>query len=300
MNSRQKAFESTCRRFSIFLNKHPEVTSTLPTFEDRHTKFDDTLVKITNCGNQQGMDLTGLRIQKGQMKKSTGIKVLDLSNRIETFAKITGDPVLMKKVHLAETAYLRSADRDFMGANDRVYSLAESNKEPLLKYGVTPALLTDVKTSMEAYRSEVEAPKLGITGRKELTGDLPELIDEETEVLENLGALYELIRYTHPSIYAEYLNARKIEYRSGSLMVNSAITDAKTGLALSNVKMVFMQDGVVVLEKTTGDAGGMHIKSMEAGTYTVTLSKVGYVTQTLSLDIDGEDLYTVTAAMVVG
>jgi len=30
------------------------------------------------------------------------------------------------------------------------------------------------------------------------------------------------------------------------------------------------------------------------------LSKVGYVTQTLSLDIDGEDLYTVTAAMVAG
>lgn len=298
MNSRQKAFESTCRRFSIFLKKYPEVTSTLPTFEDRHTKFDDTLAKITSCGNQQEMDLSGLRVQKEDMKLATGKKVLDLSNRTETFAKITGDVVLLKQVHLSETVYLRSSDRNFMGSNDTVYGLADSKKNLLIDYGVSPILLADVKTSIDAYHDIVEAPKLGTTERKELTDKLSNLIDEETAVFEKLDALYELIHYTHPSIYAEYLNARKIVYRSGSLMVNSAITDAETGLGLPGVVMTFILNGTTVLEKTTGDNGGTNIKSIDPGVYTVILSKPAYVNQTITVSIPGDDLTTVTAAMV--
>lgn len=298
MNSKQISFVATSRRVSNFLKKYPEVTNGLPTFLATQTEFDSNLAQIEICGNQQKTNLSGLRTQKEDMKVSTGKRVLDVSHRIETYAIITGDVVLSKKVHLAETVYMRSSDHDFMSSSNIVYELAESKKMELTEYGVTPVSVTELKTAIEGYRALVDAPKEGTTERKQVTDQLAILLEVENGVLSKLDALYELIRYTHPAIYAEYHDTRKIVYRSGTLSVKCEVTDAETGLPLNGAAIAFSLNGVLILEKTTSQNGGFTVKSFEDGAYSVSITRLGYVPQTLAVNILDVEMTTIKIAMV--
>jgi len=298
MNSKQISFLATCRRISNFLKKYLTITSVLPTFATIQTEFDGNLTQMEIYGNQQMTDIKGLRTQKEDMKVSTGEKVLDMSHHIEAFAKITGDKVLAKKVHLSETAYLKSSDHDFMSTNNIILDLAEENKTALLEYMVTPASITELKTYIDGYRAMVDTPKEGTTGRKQITDQLAVLVETQTGVLDRLDALYEMLKYTQPAIYAEYQDTRKIVYRSGSLSVKCEVTDAETALPLPGATISFFLNGVPILEKTTSDAGGLTIKSLNNGSYSVTVSRLGYLTQTLTVNVLDVELTIIRVALV--
>jgi len=117
-------------------------------------------------------------------------------------------------------------------------------------------------------------------------------------IIDKIDLLIETLKFSNPTLYTEYQYNRKINYFGSSLMVNSAITDAETGLGLPGVVMTFILDGVTVLEKTTGENGGANIKSINPGVYSVNLTKAAYATQTITVSIPGDDLITITAAMV--
>ncbi|MHB9141429.1 MAG: carboxypeptidase-like regulatory domain-containing protein [Paludibacter sp.] len=285
MNSKQRSFIATCRRISDFLKKFLTITIVLPTFTATQTEFDANLAQMEAYGEQQKKDIKGLRTKKEELKAGTGQKVLDMSHRIEAYAKITGDKVLEKKAHIAEAAYLKSSDQDFMSTNNIIVELAEVNQTALLEYGVTPELITALKTTVDDYRAQVDAPKEGTTERKQVTDQLAAMVETQTEVLERLDALYELLRYSQPAIYDEYQDTRRIIYRSGTLSAKCEVKDAETGLALAGANVAFSQNDGLIFEKKTSVAGGLNIKSLDEGTYTVTVSRLGYQTQTLTVHV---------------
>ena len=49
---------------------------------------------------------------------------------------------------------------------------------------------------------------------------------------------------------------------------------------------------------TTAAGGGLSIKSLGEGNYTVTFSKIGYATQTLNVSITGDALNTIDVTLV--
>lgn len=298
MNSKQISFLSTCRRMSNFIKKFTNITSILPTFTETQTEFDGNLTLMEAYGNQQNMDISGLRTQKEDMKISTGEKVLDMSHRIEAFAKITGDVVLAKKAHLSDTSYLKSSDHDFMSTNNIVYELAESKMLELEVYGVTSITITTLKLYIENYRALVDAPKEGTTGRKQVTDQLAIMVDTQTGVLDKMDSLYELLKYSNPAIYAEYQDTRKIVYRSGSLSVKCEVTDAETSLPLGGAIIGFYLKGMLILEKTTSQTGGCTIKTFNNGTYTVTVTRLGYLTQSLVVNVLDVEMTSVKVKMM--
>jgi len=83
-------------------------------------------------------------------------------------------------------------------------------------------------------------------------------------------------------------------------MVKVLVTNALTGLGLPTVKVVFTLEGVLKLKKITTNGGGISIKTLEEGVYSVTLSKIGYITQTLSVNITNDKLNRIQAALVKG
>jgi len=298
MNSKQNSFIATCRRVSDFLKKFTTVTSVLPTFTATQTEFDANLAQMESYGEQQKTVIKGLRTQKEDMKVSTGQKVLDMSNRIVAYAIITKDKVLEKKAHIGEAAYLKSSDQDFMSTNNIIVELADVNQAALLEYGVTPETIAALKTAVDGYRAMVDAPKEGTTERKQVTNQLAGMVDIQTEVLDKLDALYELLKYSQPAIYAEYQDTRKIVYHSGSLSAKCIVTDASTGLSLVGANISFSLNGKLILEKKTSDAGGLYIKSLDEGTYTVVVSRLGYQTQTLTVHILDVELNTIRVALM--
>ena len=115
-----------------------------------------------------------------------------------------------------------------------------------------------------------------------------------------MDAAVEIVRLTQVNFYNGYKSARKvIETGAGTLSVKGMVTDAKTGAPLKGVTVSFALDGGMAkakaannipdVVKKTADKGGFNIKSLPAGTYQVTLKKVGYADQVVTISVnDGE------------
>ena len=298
MNSKQSSTKTMLRRVSNFFKKFLTILDVLPNFTPLRSEFDANLTQLDTLENQQAQDLSGLRTKKEDMKASTAQKVLDMCHRLEAFAKITGDVVLAKKVHFSDTYLPKLPDNTFMTTCNIVYDLANENQAMAMEYGITIPMVADLKMTIDAYKAVVDAPKEGTTEKKQATDQLANLFANEAEVLDKIDSLVEMIRYSNPTVYAEYWDTRRIEYRSGSLSVKCEVTDAATSLPLGGAIIGFYLDGTLILEKTTSNTGGITAKGFDDGTYTVNVTRIGYAPQTLMVNILDVEMTSFKVAMV--
>ena len=286
------------RRVSNFFKKFLTILDVLPNFTPLRSEFDTNLTQLDTLENQQAQDLSGLRTKKGEMKASTAQKALDMCHRLEAFAKITGDVVLANKVHFSNTYIMSLSDNKFLTTCNIVYDLANENQTKAAEYGITTVVVADLKTAIADYKAVVDAPKEGTTEKKQATDQLANLFADEAEVLDKIDSLVEMIRYSNPAVYAEYWDTRRIEYRSGSLSVKCEVTDAATNLPLGGAIIGFYMDGMLILEKTTSNTGGITAKGFDDGTYTVNVTRIGYAPQTLMVNILDVEMTSFKVAMV--
>jgi len=298
MNSKQSSVYSMLRRIVTFLKKEANALSSLLVLAQLLTELETNLNEIDTLKEQQATDITGLSKQKEALRKVSIQKAIEVSSAIRAYAKITANVILAKEIYYTESDLRKASDNELNTILGVIYSAALRNQTELLNYGLTEERMNDFKTNIDAYKAAIGTPKTGSIGRKQITDRLASLFSTELDTVAKIDLLIETLKFTNPTLYAEYQGNRKINYFSSSLMVNSAITDAETRLGLPGVQMTFMLNGITVLEKTTGDLGGTKIKSIDPGIYTVNLSKPTYVNQTITVSIPGDDLITVTAAMV--
>lgn len=297
MTGRQISFISMYRRVMNLLRKKTDVIQNLPAIAEVLNSYETNLNAIVSLGNEQGTDIRGLRTQKVEMKTSTGEKALDMSHRVEAFAKITGNVVLAKKIHYTDSDVFRTSDYEFLTACTIILETSMANRDALVEYGVTPESLIDLKSSIDAWKEVMDSPKEGYTGKKQATTQLTDLFNTQTGYAEKVDALVELLKYSNVPFYNEYQDTRKVVYRRGSITVKCEVTDEATGTPLTGATVNFSVEGVLIVEKTTSINGGLTIKSMNDGAYTVTVSRLGYVTQVLTVNVMNVELTTVKVAL---
>jgi hypothetical protein len=298
MTSKQSSIYSMLRRILAFLGKETHELATFIVLAQLLIDLETNLNEIDILREQQAADITGLSKQKDALRKTATQKAIEISKAILAMARITNNILLANEVAYTETDFRKASDNEADTHLSVIYSAALRNQIELQQYGVTPEKLPDLKTSIDAFKVAIGTPKTGTIGRKQITERMATLFTSEMEIIDKIDLLFESLKFSNPRLYAEYQSNRKINYFGSSLMVNSAIIDAETGLGLPGVMMTFILNGTTVLEKTTGDNGGTNIKSIDPGVYTVNLSKPAYVNQTITVSIPGDDLTTVTAAMV--
>lgn len=297
MTSRQISFISMYRRVLNFLRKKYDITKDLPGFADVLDSFESNLNAIIRLGNEQGTDIRGLRTQKEEIKTSTGKKALDMSHRVEAFAKMTGNVVLAKKIHYTDSDVFRTSDYEFLTACTIILETSETFKDELVTYGVIPESLADLKSSITEWKDVMDSPKEGYTGKKQATTQLTDLFAIQTGYAEKMDALIELLKYSNVLFYNEYQDTRKVVYRKGSITVKCEVTDAATSAPLVGATVNFSVEGVLVIEKTTSANGLLTIKSMNDGAYTVTVSRLGYITQVQNVNVMNVELTTVKVTL---
>lgn len=298
MTSKQSSIYSMLKRILTFLGKETNELATFIVLAQLLTDLETNLNEIDILRGQQAADITGLSKQKDALRKTATQKAIEISKAILAMARITNNILLANEVAYTETDFRKASDNEADTHLSVIYSAALRNQVELQQYGVTPEKLPELKTAIDAFKVAIGTPKTGTIGRKQITERMATLFTSEMEIIDKIDLLFESLKFSNPRLYAEYQSNRKINYFGSSLMVNSAITDAETGLGLPGVMMTFILNGTTVLEKTTGDNGGTNIKSIDPGVYTVQLSKPAYINQTITVSIPGDDLTTVTAAMV--
>lgn len=298
MTSKQSSIYSMLRRIVTFLKNKGRALPALAVLTQLLTELENNLMEIDTLKEQQATDIKGLSKQKEALRNTAIQNAIEVSSAIRAYAKITANVILVKEIYYTESELRKASDNELDTTLCIIYSAALRNQTELQQYNVTPEKVTELKTAMDEFKTAIGTPKTGTIVRKQITDRLATLFVDEMVIIDKIDLLIETLKFSNPTLYAEYQDNRKINYFGTTLMVNSAITDAETGLGLPGVVMTFILDGVTVLEKITGNNGGTNIKSINPGVYSVNLSKAAYANQTITVSIPGDNLITVTAAMV--
>lgn len=300
MNSKQENRHSMQLAVVNFLTQNTSITNTLPNFNTLFTSFQSIVSQIQTIREQQEIDKTGIAANKNQLKRILISQTMEIARRITAYATIVNNAVLLGEVWYSESDLSRSPDTILRDQCLVIYDRGIANISVLNPYGVTPAMLTALQNAINNFAAAIPKPRLGIMEKKLATGQLATLFASADDILEKMDVLVEMVKNTQGNFYNAYNGVRKvINTGMGSLAVKGLVMQAQNGKPLKGVKVTFRMDSASgngngtgngnVLVKQTGEKGGFHIKSIDAGIYMVLLEKPGYVNQSISVPIaDGE------------
>lgn len=297
-------------RFSMYLSfrdwqvNYLTITNGLPNYTANSTILLNTIPQIQTISEQQKISKTGVTDNKNQLKETLVVLTADYARKLSVYAKFTNNLVLAQEVNFSESKVRKSADTAVKDYAQIVYDRAQPIVASLATYGITAATQTALLNAINAYNASIGKPAAGKAETTQLTKQLVTLFDTAENALANMDASVEIVRLSQPNFYNGYKNARKVVVTGvGSLSINGLVTDATTGEPLKGVTVSFALDGgmtmakasrassstTTAITKKTAEKGGLKIKSLPAGTYQVTLKKVGYADQIVTVNVnDGE------------
>lgn len=300
MTVKQLSKLKMCLTLRIFLMSNTAITDTIPNFSEFIAALDAAILQIQNNSEQRQYNTKGVTGNKKQLKESLIIVTADASRKMQAYAKYVNDTVLLSQTKLTESYLRELADLRLVDGSKGLYDLINQNLEKVTPYGLTEASQTDFMADITAFGDAIPQPRQSQLGKKENTLLENQGFEAADAAVENMDIAVEIVRLTQPTFYAGYKNARRIiEQGTGSLQVQGVITDAATGEALVGATVIFRLSGQTetIMEKQTAAKGGFMIKSLPEGTYDVTVSKTGYKTQTVTVDVTPDRLCNVEVGL---
>ena len=277
------------------------ITTPLPNFTANFTSFTNTIIQIQAIAELQDFEKTGISDSKSQLKATLCSSSADYSRKLVAFASFSNNAVLLKEIKISESELKRLADTDLKTKAQELYDRAQTNVAALITYGITAATQTTLQTAITAFNASIPKPRLGIDEKKQATQQLTVLYKTLDTVLDNIDLAIDIVKLSQVNFYNGYKTARKIIVTgSSTLSVKGLVTDAITGEPIKGAMVEFSQvvgtmmmakasATTAVLTKKTAEKGGIQVKSLPAGTYQVTIKKVGYADQIVTISVnDGE------------
>ena len=248
---------------------------------------------------KQNTILTGFTVDKANKREIMTLLALFIINRLQSLANVSNNPVLLNSVKYSTRDLKKARDTNAVGICEIIHNIASDNAADLLPHGVTEAMITDLQTAINDFTESLSMPAVTIALIKMATENIARLFKEADGFLINRMDLdIELFKTSDPEFYSEFKTTRNIistGNRKNSVMGN--VTQAETGEAMKGVVLSFVLQptGLVVTEegqplvKKSAEKGNFTIASLPEGIYTVTVRKIGFKEQVLSVIVaDGE------------
>lgn len=299
MNAKQGSIYGMQRRLKNLFVKYRARLEKLPKFLMFEESFTRNLDAMRLLNYRLETDISAVRVDKQETKIELVDVLLQVCEGVRAYALVTGHRSMTLQVNFNGSELLKAMEERLVADCLMVYELGVGLNNEAEAYGVSQAVLADLKKKTELFSDVLHAPKDAQLERKRLTAQLDDLFEQQAVLLETLDALMELLKRSDAELYALYQDTRRVVYHGGSLMVRGAVTDAATKAALSGACVEFIQNSEVVLTKLSADGGGFSIKTIDEGVYTVRVSKLGYATQMVSLTVDDGKLAVIEVGMVI-
>jgi len=300
MTSKQQSKLKMYLTVRIFLLSEPTITAKIPNFSEFMAALDAAILQIQTNSEQRQLSIKGVTGNKKQLRESLITLTADASRKMQAYASYVNDTVLLAETKFTESFLKRASELQLTDISRGLYERINQHLSGLTLYGLTVDSQTAYLTSIDAFDTAIPQPRQSQLEKKGNT-----LLEDQGYVMgdkaiDNIDLGVEILRLSEPVFYAGYKNTRKIvEQGNGSLQVSGKITDAGTGLSIIDATLLFRLNGQpkVVLEKHTAAKGGFMIKSLTEGTYQVSISKTGYQTKTVVINVTPDQLCTLDAAI---
>ena len=269
------------------LEKLPNATVLLTALDNAIADIQSNIALQQASGNEQKEQLEKLHDKVVQ-------DAMDASRKTGAYADAIDNKALLKDSQLAESKISRLKDIELIQIAKGMYNLVNTNLEQLTPYGLTADTQTTFLSDIALFEAFI--PQQGNAGldKKNITKALNESYKTADKVVSHFDKLLEIVRLTEPKFYADYKALRRIEMPTDVVQLVAKITDAATGAGIPNVTVSLQLNGSSAdpIVKQTAEKGGFQIKSLENGIYSVTVEKIGYLTQTLTLTLPGDEQYS--------
>jgi Carboxypeptidase regulatory-like domain len=281
-----------------FVGINDAVAKVIPKFMASYGTLQTATNEIQLIGEKQGIDNTGVAIDKNKLK----IKLIELalknSRKISALAKFNNNDTLLKEVRFNESDLLRGQEVKLRDNCKTIYDCGEANIAALAEHGVTPDTQKEFLDTLTAFNNSLEMPRTGKGEKKKLTERLTILFDTADKAIELMDYAVGIVKDEQVDFCNAYkMNRKLVDTNTGKVALKAKATDGLTGAPIKGVIFTFHPEGVSStltagngkLVKKTANKGSFQIKNMDAGTYKVSVSKPGYKDKEVSVSIsDGE------------
>ena len=287
---------------SILLKENPAILAKLPNGTKLLTALDNAIADIqANNLRQQESDAI-LREQLEELHKNLVNNIIATSRKMQAFADSKKSNALLKDIKFTKTDLANISDIELVQIAKKLHETVNLYLAELEKYELDAETQKTLLADITVY--ETTTPKLDkwLRDQKEITNILRVNFKTADEIVASIDKQVEIVHDSEPEFYKKYKTTRKVDVPADVVQLVAKITDAESGAGVPNATVTFtLNDSTAEsIVKQTAEKGGFQIKTIASGIYTVTVVKLGYITQTFTITLPGDEPYSLNVKLVKG
>ena len=286
----------------ILLRANPAILAKLPNANELLTALDNAIAEIQANDLLKKKTANEIKEIINASRASLTRDILSTSRKIQAYADYKKDIAMLKDTKYTDTSLSGLSDVELVQVAKSLYEIVNQYMNELLPYELNPQ--TQQTLMNDATQYETSSPQLDAKNReqKNITAAIVENYKTADGIVASLDKQVEIVHDTEPAFYKEYRTTRKVDVPRDVVQLVAKITDAQTGAGIPNATVTFTQTDATAdpIVKPSADKGGFQIKTIAPGIYTVTVVKLGYLTQTLTITLPGDEPYSLDVKMVKG
>lgn len=294
MNTKQKIRLNMYLTVKKVANANEKIVNSIPKMPATLAVLQGTIAEIQSIAELQGVNKTGLALDKKNLRKRLIDLTISNANKIVILAKGNNNETLLKEVRLNDWDLTPLAAVTLKDKAQLVYDRAEANMANLAEQGITADTQKVFLETIIAFNDAIAMPRTGITEKSQATQKLLVLFGQGESILDSMDLLVRSVKNEYPDFYNIYKSARKlVDTSSGSLALRGTVTEAGSGNPVKGAQFSFKAEqtmnssgnGTGDIVKKTSEKGIFHLKSIEPGNYKVMITREGYKSAEVALTV---------------
>ena len=283
---------SMFKTVDIATENHATVIDAILPLKSARTELKQIIVNLGNAVQKQSTNISGYTEEKKQRRQKMTDQTFVVGQLVSAFAIAKNMIALDGDVNYSITTLNRMSDDEVGEICNKVYLKAKEHLADLADYGITTAVLNELKELIDNYNSKTQLNKVTLEQKSEQTKIIAQLIKDGKALLTNsFDKLMLILLNTNPEAYNAYVAARNSMPKRHAKKSNGEVIEEEagilTGLVSDKADGMPIAGATVKLTgtdyKTETDSDGEYLfDSLPAGTYTVEISILDYQTAKLT------------------
>lgn len=243
-------------------------------FHEAYLRFKLKVNSIHMVGQQEDLIISGLALDKTQVKVNLVTMGADIAALVYTYAVEVNDVLLMTEINYSASKLRSTKDDQLPIRLKNIHDRAVSNLTALEGYGINAPLLATFSDLIETYKEKVPNPRRGISTKKSVKANMVVLFQEADAILKlQLDKRVVALKTQYPDFVANYKSNRiLIDAAKTTTQFKGTVIRVSDG---SNVHNATVKLDNTIYQTTTDANGAFIIKDIPYGNYTSTATSEG-------------------------
>ena len=212
MNARQKAKTDMCQVVELVCDENSAILGEVVAFQNAVNNFKQLLAQLLETEQIRNLPTNGITADKLADRTNLCKLAANIAGFIYAYASVTRNETLRAEVSYSHTKFLQMREDQLIATSQNIHTIATEKKSELKDYGITDPKLTDLQTSIDAFKDSMSKPRVAKGQKTTLTANIDEILAQIDEVLINqMDLLIQNYEETHPDFTNRYREARKIK-----------------------------------------------------------------------------------------